>query len=267
MAETEPTCTCHHSSDPREGCFGKDIVRHEADRLSDPAVVVREVQRTDQQLRVRIREGIIAKALGQLQARVREAVGFARRWTTLLDGEPGAAKGFVQGHAEQLHKDLSARHQSVLKELVAFENCSSSPTILAGVVRCQQAVQSISDLFDPERFDPLRGARVRHLLHGELLRIGGLALDEEWEPLSPVDDQIILGILEPLAKGEDDWQLAFNRSADARDHLATARIIELMSERGGCESEVDDLRDQRAKRVTECRDALQSRRCPDASGD
>ena len=61
-------------------------------------------------------------------------------------------------------------------------------------VRCQQAVQSISDLFDPDVSIPSEERRVRHLLHGELFRIGGLALDEEWEPLSPVDDQIILGI-------------------------------------------------------------------------
>lgn len=234
----------------------KDFVRQEADRLADSTVVVREVQRTDRTLRERRREGIVAKALGQLQARVREAVSFARRWVALLDSDPRNERGFVQRHVDGLRRDLSRRHEAVLGELKAFEKRVDCPVLIIGAQRCRAAVEDIRSLFDPDIPFPADEPDLRHVLYAELLRIGGIPLDDNWEPSSGLSENVVSSVLRFLAEGGHDWSVAFDRYAELRDHEGTERIVELLLATTEQTQTGERLQKRREQRLLQCRDAL-----------
>jgi hypothetical protein len=233
----------------------KDDVRKEVDRLSDPAVVSREVQRADRNLRERRREEITAKALGQIQARVREAVSLARRWVNLLQSNPSAQKRFVQRQVEELRRDLDVHHDKVLKELDEFVRPNHAPPIVAAVERCRMALESVRVLFDPaEPFDP-EEPDPRHLIQADLLRIATL-LDEQWEPHAGLSEQLVDQILDYLAKGQGTWEQSFARYAELRDHEGTERIIELLEKAPHGVPDIGSLRQRRDHALSECRHTL-----------
>lgn len=234
----------------------KDFVCREADRLADSAVVAREVRRTDRTLREPRREDIIAKALGQLQARVREAVSFARKWIALSDSDPRNERRFVHRHADQLRQNLSERHAVVLNELANFERRVGSEVLKVGVRRCRAAVEDIRDLFRPDIPFSVDEPDWRHVLHADLLQIGGVPLDDNWEPSSGPNETVVESVLRFLAEGAHDWQAAFDRYAELRDHEGTERIVEyLLAANEHAEMGVR-LRSLRDLQLIECRDAL-----------
>ncbi|GIW95181.1 MAG: hypothetical protein KatS3mg110_3222 [Pirellulaceae bacterium] len=233
----------------------KDAVLQEADRLSDPAVVAREVQRLDRQLRQRRKDDITAKALGQLQSRTREAVNFVRRWVMLLQSDPSIQRRFVQKHVDELRMHLAPRHGKVLEELDCFVVQAKSPMVLAALSVLRKAVESVRALFDPaEPFDPDE-PDLRQFLQWDLLRVGGIRLDAQWEPHS-LNDEVVAQIVEYLADGERSWRDAFDRYCQALDHEGTLRVIGVLETIAPATSETDRLRQRRDAEVEQCRQAL-----------
>ena len=128
--------------------------------------------------------------------------------------------------AEQLCRDLHDRHAEVQHELRDYERSHQSLLIAAGIACCCRATESLRQVFDPDIELPAEELDLRPLLHGELLRIPGLPMNERWEPEIDVES-LERAIVELLADDEHDWETVFTTQCRTGNCETASRILSL----------------------------------------
>ena len=207
-------------------------VKQEIEKLSDDAEIKRQIYLTDRKvLKRRLGDEIMAKALGQLRSHVREAVEFARRWVDLQESRPtqNQRKMYLQQQAAQIRQSVRTCQEAVLEELKCFAQQHPSLCIVSSITACQRAVENIRTLFDLDATFSSEEPLAQHLLHADFLRMTRLDLNDEWEPESSEKASVLDAILDLVATGRFSWSEVFAAQIEARNHEATARIIEYLT--------------------------------------
>ena len=234
-------------------------VKEQIKKLSDDSEIKRQIIYTDRKiLQRRLGNDITARALGQLLAHVREAVEFARRWISLYEASvtQNQRKTYVQQQAEQIRQKVWSRQDVVLEELADFAQSYSSLCIMSSIAACRRAVEDIRRLFDPDATFLDEESLVPHLLQVDFLRIPGLMLNDEWEPVSCEPASVLDALLQLLAEDRFSWPQALEAQCKVRNHEATARIIEYLEAHPADGISVDTLRTARERHLHECQAAL-----------
>ena len=235
-----------------------EAVKQSVKLLSSESQIDVEVKRTQRDLgAARSASTVTGTALSRIRLHAQDAVDFARRWLELQESRTDRDNDFSQRQAQQIKQDLSSRHDAVLEELDSFIEKQSSASILAGIYCCKTAVTDIQTLFNPNAPLPTSEAKLKYLLQADLLKIPLLPMDEDWELEVNNPPSLLKGILE-LVKNNLNWRQAFDTQSDEpnRNHEATERIIEYLQIYSEASINIDELEEERQKRLKECRDSL-----------
>jgi len=234
-------------------------IAEEAERLSVDSQIRREVDSSDRRMSGHRPRGepIVATAYAQLKERMREAVTIARGWVDLHNSRPDHIPAHQQRMADDLRRELGNRHDRVIEELTNFSDEADHLTTTAAATVCRYTVQEIRQLFDREAEIRADEPDLRHLLHGELLLVPGLVLDEEWLPIGTGSESLAASILKVLADADRSWKGAYEDHSVARNHRATAMVIEYLET---CPEDgmrlAGGFAESRSVDLHECRDAL-----------
>ena len=118
----------------------------------------------------------------------------------------------------------------MIEELAHFSNEADRLATTAAATVCRHAVQEVRQLFDRDTEVRADEPDLRHLLHGELLLVPGLVLDEQWLPTGTGSENLAISILKVLADPGRNWKGAYEDHRAARDHRATAMVIEYLAD-------------------------------------
>lgn len=226
------------------------------ERLADDAQIKREVEQTDRVvLKRRLGDDISSKALNVLKRHVREALDLAKRWLELQESSPRLDKGYLREQAEGLRRVIRERQQHVLNELDAFCSGNNELPMNAAILCCKRSIENIGQIFTSEERTFGEEPKPRQILNAELLKISHLPLDEEWNPIDS-EQRLARLLIEHISRGTVRWQSAFDEHIKARDHEATARVIEFLELSGPPSVDIAELKRSRQKSLEECQAAL-----------
>lgn len=235
-----------------------DAVRHECQRWKNPAFVDQEIQRTFRSLtKTKKAAKIEARALQQLQARVREATKLADRWIVLQESRPGPIRDFLLQQARQLRDEFAERYPLVVSELDRY--LERRPTLYRkGAAHCLiETLGFLRQSFEPSSTFDLAEPEPHHALGADLLRFPELRLDQSLQPIIVGEDLTAL-FLKAIADGDRDWEVAFDARLEARDLEGSDKIIEILSGRNPVDPLLPALRARQEIAGREARAVLQA---------
>jgi hypothetical protein len=233
-----------------------DFLKKEIDRLENDTQIRREVDYTDTKILKHHGAQITAKAYNQLKSHLREVCDLAGRWVSLQESKPGRVKSFAAKKATELSDRIRENQTAVQKEIKSFGQSNRNLLIKAAVATCIRAVKDVGNMFDPGVSLPPLETDPKHILHGELLKIPNLSMDDDWLPENPTYESLVKDILTLVADPSRDWDASFRDHSESRDHAGTDRIIEMLQKSGEKEEVLDNLRQARDKSIAECVAAL-----------
>lgn len=236
-----------------------DVVRAEAERLSDSETVRRAVNFTDMKELGQSKHGseeITGAALATLRQYSAQALEFARRWVALYDGRPENRQGFVQKQVDQLREEVTRLHGPVMAELQALaQHYARLPRILAAAISCcEHAVNQIASMFDTSLELPSEEIPPRIVLGLDVLRTTALSTNDEWTPED--DEALVDGLLRATLNRRQPWENILAAWSELRDHEATARILAGLEATAADPPTLDQLSRLRAQHLAECCAAL-----------
>ena len=169
---------------------------------------------------------IEAKLKQRLLKYAEEATNLLREWLNQIQSKPSIASGIegsntFQEWRERLIKALQAASEWWLQS----DTTPGELTIARNILT--DKISSLLDLFDPQKDLPAETPHKGIIINGDLLRISGLKLDEEWMPIensTEIGEKIIKSI---NSESLQDWDTAFNRHLADGNHLATDQILKL----------------------------------------
>jgi hypothetical protein len=235
-----------------------DEVRQTVRQWSDRRHVERELNRTDERLRkvAARRRPIEARARTAICSRVQEFLHLAQRWLDLLSAEPRSLDDFRQKQADRCRSVVQRFLNDALSAADDLGGAAGASAALTGAVRfLRTALEDLGHLFDASREESAHVLPVRVLLGEELLMLPACLLDENWLP-SLSNAEAILQQLEELAETRYDPETAFAIQSEAKDHRATAWVIEALEARPEGKELAARLRLQRDQAVQQCRQAI-----------
>jgi len=229
---------------------------------TDTTHIDRLLAKTDADLRGRRASlrPIEARAKTAIRKRVCEAMDLVRQWRELLEIEPTAPSDFVYQRADECRSAVLRHLEQAKEQLKSVAEGAPCPScaVVGASKAALRALHDLSDLFDPNSPDSPSEQATVHLLHGDLLRIPDIDMDDQWEPRDVSPERLIDRIMWLLEQDNGGWQDAFERRSELRDHLATQRIIDLIDASGDAAT-ARRLREVRAASVRLCREALNER--------
>ncbi|MEP6514752.1 sigma-70 family RNA polymerase sigma factor [Microcoleus vaginatus] len=238
-------------------------LKQKVNRLSDESQIDSEVEKTDRKIRRSRSDAMMGKAVIQFRDRVREPVDLVRKWIEIQESRLDRRDNYLQKEAKQLKEDIEKLQNTVLKELDTFEETKPPVFILAGIACCRKAVEDIGNIFDPDTEFPTAEPYLKHILHGDLLRMPSIPINDFWELDIANSEAGIDGILELVKNDIWDWQQAFDlhsylcSSKAVGNHEATAQIIEYLELYPEPKIDIAQLKDLRNNRIEECQGILQ----------
>lgn len=233
----------------------RPVIEGGSDRLS----VKREVERLTQALRQA--DAInptadapeVAESHAAMRNVVRQAVEFASGWLG-LGGELNGSN-LPTRELEELRVEIRERTADVLIELQPFAAGHNPPALRAATFCLQRAIQRLFAIFTGETSLSWKEPVLRHVLHGELLKIPNLPLNDHWEPQVEAD-LLEIELLELIRRGPETYRNAFDLNCRQGDHVATGRLLELP---GWCSpAEHAELTQLRNERIAAAREELQA---------
>ncbi len=233
--------------------------KRDIQKYSDQSVIKKLIYETHREiLNISSGSDIVTKGQNQLFKHVSEAIGFLREWVELQETRPNRKKGFIQEQAEKLREDIFSLHNMVLAELEVFKKNYNSFLIQASISCCKKTLEKVYDLFDPKVIIPQEEINPKYLLNLDFLKIPSLILKENWEPENYNHEILLNYILDLINSEVQNWEDIFNIHAENRNHDTTKYIIEYLeqNEKALVNSDLDQIRQLREKRVQECREAL-----------
>ncbi|NEP78770.1 MAG: hypothetical protein F6K39_11695 [Okeania sp. SIO3B3] len=233
-------------------------LQEKVEKLSDSSQLDEAIAQTDRKIdRYQPNRAIKGKSLEQLRTNARKTVDLVEEWIELQQSRPGAKqkKDYKQERTEQLRKQVWDCQEAVLKELDTWEQEKQPAFLLAGISCCRKAVKDIQHLFDPDAPLLIGNPNPRHILDAPLLKIPVFSMNEEWELNVLNTEQKINGIVETIANGST-WLQAFQERCQQQDHEATKQIIEYLLANPSEEINIDELKQEREREITDCRNYL-----------
>lgn len=217
-----------------------------AKRLLDPVYqgldgernsVRKEIVRLTSRLRV-AKPGLTAKGASvsdeldlamlspEMQATLDEAIKIANRWLQVCDqAGPGGASP-IPPEALEMRSEILNRSSAVLLELVQHRRSVKSPLVHAAIACCQSNIRYLQSVFESKTALPAMELDPRRIFNADLLRFPGLELNDQWLPIN--DPSVIeFELLSGLEHGELSWRQSFDVHAQAGQHVATGRLLEL----------------------------------------
>lgn len=235
-----------------------DEVRHTIRQWSDRRHVERELTRTDESLRevAARRRPIEARARTAICSRVRDLLHLAQRWLDLLNAEPRSLDDYRQKQADRCRSVVQRFLGDALAAATDLGGTAGASAALSGAASfLRVALEDLGHLFDASREEIAHLIPVRILLGEELLMLPACSLDENWLP-SLSQAGTMLPQLEKLAERRYEPERAFAIQSAARDHRATARVIEALDARPEGKDLAARLRLEREQAVQQCRQSL-----------
>lgn len=155
-----------------------------------------------------------------------EAVGIANRWLRLNQQTLSSVASPIPLEALELRDEILGRTNGVLNELSQQRQLASSPHVIAGITCCQNTIRRIHALFESRLSLSLTEPDPRHVLYADLLRIPGIDLNDQWQPVNDVAT-LERDLVTSLEVGELTWKQSFDFHSKTGNHEATGRLLEL----------------------------------------
>lgn len=172
--------------------------------------------------------GTTPKTIGPLrdstQAVIQEAVAIANHWLR-LNHQAVSAASQIPPEVLDLREEVIRRSDAVVNELSHFRQSVRSPLAIAAINCCHNVIQWIKDLFE-SRVSLSSSTVSRHVLNGELLRITGIELNDQWQP-EAAPDVVETELLAYLRGNQPSWRQAFDHYSQFGNHEATGRLLEM----------------------------------------
>ena len=231
------------------------------DRLSSDSRLRTEIDLTDRQLRKNATgRGINAVSFQVLRLHVHEAISFSRRWVDLQQARSHRDDSYHTMQIQKLRADLEFMMPGIRTALSRQRAFAPDDLCLQSALDClRDYINSFLKMLShgEGRYELERPTR--YILNSDLLRIPGLQLDDEWNPVGCEQKNVAIKLIEFIANAKQfSWRIAFSKHAvEDRDHLATQRIIEFLElEKLESPQIIQELREERLKHLTLCREAL-----------
>jgi len=232
------------------------------DKLSNDSRLHTEIDITDRQLRKHgSGKGINTPSYQVLRRHVREAVAFASRWLELQKARSHRDDSYHSSQLQKLRSELEPMIQAIHSGLSRQRSFAPDDLCL------QSALDRVDDSFarflkmlshGEEEYDGERP--IRHILNADLLRIPGIELDDEWNPVNCDETVLAHKLVEYVADNDKfSWKAALAaRENEDRDHVATEHIIAFLdTQKLEPPLAIEELRRKRLRHLSLCRDALQ----------
>lgn len=218
--------------------------------LADDVRFRKQVNETDRKHRTGGKD-IESTALEQLQSRASELLVLAKQWVTLVHHRQHLLNGGYRiTSATRLALAIGELAENARREL---QGCRNSHEEVAASVCCQAALDNLFQLFDPRCTLLMSEPRGEMILNGELLRMVGIEVAEDWNLVST--PQIVLESFSKLHGSEPmGWTESFSARAAAGDLEGTERILDYLYAQSAWRAEdpeeveavAEDLRRSRA---------------------
>jgi hypothetical protein len=236
---------------------GLEAVRGQVERLSNEGQIRWEIADTDRRWLGR-RNGpditVRRDALEQLSERLRESVVFARRWIALQERRPHRPEDEPRRAGLRLKQQLAELRPAAVQELTDAQPAARALPLQAALVQCQAALASVEALLGGGVSDAtcVQEPPVPIALYSNLLRVRGPWIDQDWRPTSSrLPASALNGLID--ADQLPDWRTTFEQHRRAKDHLATAQVLQCLEMQS---ADSRELQVARAEDVQQCRAAL-----------
>lgn len=225
---------------------------------SRPAHVDNTLKRTDKALRGRAADlrPIEARAATAIAKRVHAAVSLLEEWNSLVAVRPLAGLDYQQRTIDRFRQEVISSLPLLRGELMsACDRLSSEDVRGAVAATTTRAIDDIDSLFDPSVVDTSPAVDARALRGRDLLGLGDVVLDENWQP-SNTRDVVLLDRLMVLASAPPvDLVQALEARLAAHDHVACGWILDLLD--ADAHPRAEELRARRDRDLVDQRNALQ----------
>mgnify|MGYP006422342957 CR=1 FL=1 len=223
--------------------------------LSDDEAVERFVQETDDELRQgSTRNPIHARAMGKLQINARTAADKINHWLEGVASLDDAQRG-VEDRAH--HKYLLDSIQDADAQAAELGQ-SGSPIAAAAAAGLRQVFSTLQRLMS--NADDLAPVTHQFALHADVLKLPGMRYVGGWSPKPYEFDTILVAITDAADRDRVDWVQAFRDRLAEANHLATARIIEIVRRLPDCPADPNEMAHEREQAVAQARARLHERR-------
>lgn len=200
---------------------------------------------------------IVGAAFGWLSDGLKEAIGFLQEWCELRATAPPSSAVFLKQKFVALSDEIAKHSAATLEELERVAREHPFQSMRGAVASCERAVKDLLEILAPDGELPTRAPDLRHILHGNLLLIPAIALDETtWRPMAN-PDETSAAVLELLTQNRVDWREAFKRRCTRCDHVATGQIIAYLTANPVPSVDIEDMVLDRQSSLVRCRQAWQ----------
>lgn len=204
----------------------RNWVRKEIARLTS------QLQASEQQLRQKTgprttsNESDLLFPIPEIHATLHEAINLAKGWLQLCDqAGPGGASP-IPPEALEVRTEILHRSPAVIDELIQHRRNATSALSKAAIACCQASVRYIESVFESKTALPAAELDPRKVFNADLLRFPGLELNDQWQPEND-PETFEFELLSRLEHGELSWRQSYDVHAQAGQHVATGRLLEL----------------------------------------
>lgn len=239
------------------------LIEAELKNLTNSSFVDAKIQTTDEILRP-VRAGssmdIDYDAKKQLRAFVAEVCNHLRNFKAVAENRPGTRSTFAGKQVDKLNTDMRSclpAARRCLEEIIARHN-GTGGLLTVSARACLDAVADLEQMFNPDAPTSFAAVSPRLLLYKHTLFTPEIATDDNWEPdLSVNLAGVTKGLLSSLQEQRASLDDAYTAAVEQKRHTVTGRIIELFELEGKIEK-AEELRADRAEKITACRKGLKS---------
>lgn len=241
----------------REQDFSRaEQVRIEAQRLSNPDNVDREIHGTDRrELNRQNGSDIGFTARGQIRLLAEQAVELAKRWLELERSRPDAPASYPQQLIQTLKQTVEQKQSLLEEKFTQLADRDQPLPLRAAMARFRQTATEIQKLFEPDFVLPDQEPPRKYILHGVLLGDADIDLDSEWQPQVGTE-QTLYAVLRLAAQGSVPWPEVLERRSNQLDHLMTAYILEYLEHLTDPAVALEALTQQREEHLRRRREAV-----------
>lgn len=162
-----------------------------------------------------------------------EAVALVGEWLDLMKSRPDEHSDWLAERAGELRRDLLTAVPLARSAVECDRAARQTSWGLPPAAACQVVLRALDDLSRLLGADGEESERVTppsHQLHGELLRLPQVELNDRWEPIEPGGEMLLLGVLDLILQGERGWTDVLKGCWDQQNFLAAERVLELVEQ-------------------------------------
>lgn len=190
----------------------------------------RKLKVTDERLRGALarRRPIEARARTAIHARVKEAIGMLEEWLNLIASEPGRREVQLATDVAECRRNLLTMIPRCRDEMAVKLAQDPALPLTAACKTVARALDDLANLVGIDEAGIGRATPAKHRLCGELPRIPRLHLDDEWRPVEPASEQLLLGAVELITDDERTWSSDLEARWEDEDYEAAWCILEVL---------------------------------------